>query len=604
MTTDLEAQAHQAFQTAVAFHRTGQLQEAQQRFQETLRLQPTHVQAMVLLAVVLLALDRPEDALGLARQALLIDPHCIAAHVTAGQANSHLDRSTAAIACFDHALAINPQLANVHLRRGSELHKIGSCEAALQSFDRAIACNAAFAAAHYNRGVTLSGLRRHSEALASFDRAIGIQPGYVDAHVNRGVALTNLGEPDAALASYDRALALQSDHALALVNRGQVLAQLQRLDEAIASCDRAIEFAPDHADAYVNRGVALAYLKHWERAVASYDKAIELQPDHVRAHVNRSIALLSAGNFADGWAAFEWRLKEYDESLGWPGSYSRPIWRGDESLAGKSILLYGESGLGDTIQFCRYARLVADLGAEVLLHVQHPLASLLGSLGAGVHMVTHDAHLPDVDYCCPLMSLPLAFQTTLSSIPARVPYLHGDPEKILYWKEKLGARRKRRVGLVWSGGFRPNQPQLWSIDRRRNIPLEMLSSLQHPDVEFYSLQKGQPAESELTRLMSVGWAGPQLIDHTALLHDFSDTAALIENLDLVICVDTSTAHLAAALGKPTWILNRYDSCWRWLSDRDDSPWYPTVRLYRQELPGDWSGVVARIRRDLTAGFLS
>jgi hypothetical protein len=219
----------------------------------------------------------------------------------------------------------------------------------------------------------------------------------------------------------------------------------------------------------------------------------------VRAHVNRAIALLSAGNFADGWAAFEWRLKEYDES--W-GAYSQPIWRGTESLAGKSILLYGEPGLGDTIQFCRYARLAADLGAHVILHVQRPFERLLSSLGTDVQVVTQGAHVPNADYCCPLMSLPLAFKTTLSSIPARIPYLHGDADKVLFWGAKLGERRKHRVGLVWSGGF------------------------------------------------------------------------------------------------------RFDACWRWLSDRVDSPWYPSVKLYRQESPGDWAGVVEQVRRDLAQDLIA
>ncbi len=561
-------------------------------------MQPTHVQAMVLLAVVLLALDQPEDAIGLAAQALLIEPHNIAAHVTAGQANSHLNRSTAAIASFDSALALNPQLANIHLRRGTELHKIKRHEAALASFDRAIACNASLAAAHYNRGVALMDLKRQVEALISFDRAILAQPDFLDAHLNRGVVLTSLGELDAALASYEHAITLQPDCATALVNRGQVLAQLQRLDEAISSCDRAIELAPGYADAYVNRGVALAHLNQWGAALANYEEAIKLHPGNMLAHVNKSMALLSTGNFEEGWVSFESRLKERDDSPGHAGVHPQPAWRGDESLAGKSILLYSEAGLGDTVQFCRYARLVKNLGASVTLYVQNPIVELLKSLDADVEIVGEGAPLPDADYCCPLMSLPLAFKTAMSTIPAGVPYLHADREKVRYWKETLGQRRKRRVGLVWSGGFRPHQPQLWSIDRRRNIPLQLLAPLRHPDIEFYSLQKGQPAESELAGLISGGWSGPELIDYTAMLHDFSDTAALIENLDLVISVDTSTAHVAGALGKPTWILNRFDACWRWLSDRADSPWYPTVKLYRQETPGDWSGVVQRVRRDL------
>ncbi len=596
--TDLKLLAQQTFQVALSLHRSGQLEQARQHFEETLRLQPNHVQTLVLLAALHLELANPEEALGLTKRALKLDPRSIAAHVTAGQANSRLDRSTAAIASYDAALALNPLLANVHLRRGTELHKIKRYEAALGSFDRAIACSVDFAAAHYNRGVLLSDLGRHREALGSYDRAIAIQPEHADAHLNRGSALSNLGELDAALASYDRAIMLQGDSVMALANRAQALAQLQRLDEAIASSDRAIALQPDHADAYLHRGVALSYLNQWDRALDSYERAIALRPDHVRAHLNKSLALLTIGDYENGWTEYQWRLKDSGHPSPADAIFAQPLWQGTECLRDRTILLYSEGGLGDTIQFCRYVRWVSDLGANVILHVQPPLYSLLHSLTAPVHIVTPAHDLPHFDYRCPLMSLPWAFKTTLSSIPARVPYLYAEREKIRDWEALLGERHKRRVGLVWSGGFRPHQPQFWSIDRRRNIRLQELAVLKHPDIEFYSLQKGEPAESELANLISGGWAGLELRDFTAHLHDFSDTAALIENLDLVISVDTAVAHLAAALGKPTWILNRFDSCWRWLADRVDSPWYPTVRLYKQGAFGDWSGVVERVRRDL------
>ncbi|HVC44095.1 MAG TPA: glycosyltransferase family 9 protein, partial [Candidatus Binataceae bacterium] len=218
----------------------------------------------------------------------------------------------------------------------------------------------------------------------------------------------------------------------------------------------------------------------------------------------------------------------------------------------------------------------------------------------GVAQVAARGHaLPEFDYYCPLMSLPLAFKTTLSSIPAQIPYLKADADKARRWQEKLGEKAKLRVGVVWSGGFRPDQPELWPVNNRRNIPLAKLASLRHADVEFYSLQKGQPAASELTDLLAQHWDGPPLIDFTDLLHDFSDTAALIEQLDLVIAVDTSTAHLAGAMGKPVWILSRFDNCWRWLLDRTDSPWYPTARLYRQASPGDWDQVIQRVAADLS-----
>ena len=224
------------------------------------------------------------------------------------------------------------------------------------------------------------------------------------------------------------------------------------------------------------------------------------------------------------------------------------------------------------------------------------MTALLAGLSGGVQIVHSGASLPDFDVHCPLLSLPLALKTGVSNIPADIPYLAADPAKSRSWTDRLGEKTKRRVGLVWSGGIRPNQPV--SVNRRRNIPLARLAALRHPAIEFYSLQKGQPGEMELAELKRGNWDGPDILDYSSALNDFSDTAALMDNLDLIITVDTATAHLAGALGKPVWILNRFDTCWRWFLDRTDSPWYPTAALYRQETDGDWDGVIARIATDL------
>ena len=276
------------------------------------------------------------------------------------------------------------------------------------------------------------------------------------------------------------------------------------------------------------------------------------------------------------------------------------MWLGDGTLAGKTILLHCEQGLGDSLQFCRYTTLVARLGARVVLEVPPALRNLFAALDGVAELVVLGDPLPHFDCHCPLMSLPLAFGTTLTTIPADAPYLRADAAKVLRWRQRLGERRRPRVGLVWSGGFRPDQPELWAVNSRRNVPLSMLASLAGLALDFYSLQKGQPAEAELARLTASGWDGPHIADVSAELGDFSDTAALIEALDLVVSVDTSTAHLTGALGKPVWILNRFDTCWRWLLDRTDSPWYPTARLYRQPTAGDWGAVLAQVRADLAA----
>jgi len=294
----------------------------------------------------------------------------------------------------------------------------------------------------------------------------------------------------------------------------------------------------------------------------------------------------------------EWRWQDSDGVGRNRRDFAQPLWHGRESLAGRTIVLHAEQGLGDTLQFCRYASLVADLGARVILEAPAVLVSLLASLSGVAQIVARGDPLPAADFHCPLLTLPLAFNTTLENIPADVPYLRADPARIRHWRERLGERRQLRVGLAWSGGFRPNQPDLWSVNRRRNVPLAELAPLRHAQIEFVSLQKGEPAASELRDLLARNWRGPRLVDFTDELEDFADTAALVENLDLVISVDTSVAHLAGALGKSVWVMNRFDSCWRWLIDRSDSPWYPTLRLYRQANPGDWRAVVRNVASDL------
>jgi hypothetical protein len=274
------------------------------------------------------------------------------------------------------------------------------------------------------------------------------------------------------------------------------------------------------------------------------------------------------------------------------------LWLGEQSLVGKTILLHAEQGLGDTLQFCRYAPLVAQLGATVILEVQRPLFKLLQNLEGVSQLVAMGDPLPAFDYQCPLLSLPLAFNTGIESIPNQVTYITALPIQEEYWKTKLQAHQKLKVGLVWSGGFRPNHPELWSLNARRNIPLAQIAKINIPGVNFYSLQKGEPAESELLQSGNQYWDSSNFYNFVGELHDFSDTAALIANLDLIISVDTSTAHLAAAMGKPVWLLNRFDAEWRWLLDRKDSPWYPTMTLYQQERMGDWGSVIERVRRDL------
>jgi hypothetical protein len=318
------------------------------------------------------------------------------------------------------------------------------------------------------------------------------------------------------------------------------------------------------------------------------------------AIANEAQACLLAGDYKTGWRLFEARYFAYQRPVAAPPScFKEPQWFG-EPLEGKTIFLHPEQGLGDTLQFCRYVPLVAARGGRVILEVPTDnLATLLRTLEGVAQLITRQDPMPArFDYHASLLSLPLAFNTTLATVPSR-PYLKADPVKVRAWREKLGPSDQLRVGLVWAGGHRPGQPETIPFNERRNIPLAQLAPLKQPGVQFYSLQKGEPAEMELASLQSAGWNGPGITNYVDELRDFSDTAALVANLDLVISVDTATAHLTGALGKPFWLLNRFDTCWRWLLNRSDSPWYPSATIYRQEKPGDWGPVVQRVAANLS-----
>ncbi len=584
------------FNQGVALHQRGKLAEAEEIYGEVLSQHPNHFDALHLLGVIALQTQQTERGIELIRRAIGQNAKVAGAHSNLANALMLVNRPEEALASYDRAIALSPDYAEAFNNRGNALLILKRPEDALASYDSAVALKPDYVEAYNNRGLALRSLKRAEDALASCDKAIALKPDYAEAHYNRGNALGDLHQPDAALVSYDQAIALKPDHAEAYYNRGNVLGDLERPEDALASYDWAIALKPDYAEVYNSRGNALVRLNRPKEALASYDTAMTLKPNYAEAYWNQSLCYLLTGLFEQGWRQYEWRKKRQKPIA--VRSYPQPLWLGEENITGKTLFIYWEQGIGDTIQFCRYATLVADLRAQVILEVPKTLMRLLSHLSGVTQLVEPETELPSFDYQCPLLSLPLAFKTTLSNIPSTIPYLKSSADKSRLWQEKLRDRSKLRVGLVWSGGFRPDQPELWSVNSRRNIPLAKLAILKNPDIEFYSLQKGEPAASELAELKRRNWDGPRIIDYTSELHDFSDTAALVENLDLVISVDTSTAHLAGALGKPVWILNRFDTCWRWFLDRSDSPWYPTAKLYRQKKAGHWDDVIQQIKLDL------
>jgi tetratricopeptide (TPR) repeat protein len=504
----------------------------------------------------------------------------------------------AALSRFDDSVVRWPGNAETHNYRAHALRELKRLDEATESCLRAISIKEDFAEAHANLGLILQETGDADAASSALNRAINLRPEFFEAHVALGGLFLQTGQWQAALSSYDRAVALKPNDTSAHCGRGMAFYELGQLDQAITSFNRAIAIRADCAAAYVNRGGALVVTNLVDAALASYDRALVIDGNSPAAHFGRSMVLLLRGDLAEGWQEYEWRWKFDLFNSRERRSFAQPLWLGRESLAGKTILLCAEQGLGDTIQFCRYATLVARSGARVILEAPEALTGLLRSLEGVASIVARGDALPSFDYYCPLMSLPLAFGTNLSNIPGHTPYLHATSERRRYWADKLGAAEDTRVGLVWSGGFWPNKPDLWSVNKRRNMPLAKLAPLRHSDCEFYSLQKGQHEAAELAKVKAEGWDGPELRDHTGELKDFADTAAFMHCLDLIISVDTATAHLAGALGKPVWILNRFDTEWRWMLNRDDSPWYPTARVYRQKRPGDWDEVIQRLHCDL------
>ena len=617
---------------AVTLYQSGRLDEASTFCRQVLQWQPQHFAAVNLLGVIAARSNLPEQAVELFAAAIRIDRKSAATHNNLGNTLQSLGQYAAAVASYNKAIALKRDYADAYKNRGHALRALLKHAEALASYEKAIELDPRSASSHYSRGNAFCDLGRHSAAIACYDEAIALKSDYADAFYNRGNALVVLKQHMAAIASYDAAIALKRDYWEALHNRGKALSelrqfeaaitsfdaavahganradaccdtgfalqQLNQLDAALDKFDQAISIQPTHIQSHINRGVVLRQLNRVDAALASYNHAIALEPDFVAAYQNRGYASLLAGDYANGWADYEYRLKS-GSLIDLKRDFRQPRWGGAESIAGKTILLYAEQGLGDTLQFCRYAKLVAELGARIILEVQSPLQSLLTSLEGVAQVLAHGDALPAFDFHCSLMSLPFAFKTTLATIPAQTRYLRSDDTKVRDWRERIGEGGRRRIGLVWSGGFRPDHPELWPVNGRRNIPLKKFARLYRPEVEFYSLQKGQPAESELADLSLDDWGGPKPLDYTDLLSDFSDTAALVENLDLIIAVDTSTAHLAGALGKPVWLLNRFDTCWRWLLDRADSPWYPTMRLYRQPRAGDWDAVIEAVESDLS-----
>jgi len=604
---------------AMSLHQSGQMQQAQRLYEEVLLAQPGHADALHLLGVLsaqthnyvrsieligkaielkpdptfysnrgiaFKELNRIDDAVDAYDKAIEMDPHYAEAYSNRGNALQRLSEMQASEPENPKISAVRSRLALAHSARGKTLSGLNLLEEALASYEKAIGLKPRYSQAWSNRGVVLMDLQRYPEALKSFDHAIELDAQNAEAWSNRGLVLQTLRQLDLALESYDTALKINTRYAEAWSNRGITLHLLNRSADAVKSYNHAIRVNERYAEAYSNRGIALAALNQLDQAIESYDQAIQINPRHATALFNKSLALLAKGDFDQGWKLYEWRwqcgtLKREQRH------FAEPLWLGVESLEDTTVLLHSEQGMGDAIQFSRYAKLVAGRGANVVMEVPRSLVGVFESLEGVGTMVSRGDALPKFDYQTPLMSLPLAFGTTLESIPQSERYLSAPALHVDRWAKRLGSGTLPRVGLVWSGS--PSHIN----DHNRSVPLAELVPMLPHKFEYISLQKDVRDTDRF-----VLQAQKNVLRFENEIQDFSDTAALCELLDLVISVDTSVAHLSAALGRPTWLLLPAAADFRWFVDRVDSPWYASLKIFRQKRAGSWSGPLRAMRQEL------
>jgi tetratricopeptide (TPR) repeat protein len=605
----------EALATGIEHHQAGRWQAAEQIYRQILTLQPNHPDAWHLLGLIAYQAGKHAIAIQYMAYAIELQPSVAAFHSNLGLSYRALGKLDQAAACWRRAVELEPDHAEALNNLGNVLLEQGNPDEALACLRHALQGKPDYAEAHYNLGNAWKHQERYAEAVLCYRRALELKPDHAEAQNNLGVALKDLGKVDEAIACFQRLLQRKPDYAEAHNNLGNALRKQEKLeaaaacyrrtielrpdyapahnnlgltlkdlgspDMAVASCRRALELMPGYVEAHNNLGNALACQGKLEEAVACYEQALRHKADYADAHFNRSLVWLRTGDFDRGWPEYEWRwrMKEYR-----PPPFRQPLWDG-RPPDGRTILLNAEQGFGDTLQFIRYATLVKERGARVLVQCQRPLLRLLASCPGVDEVIGQGEELPAMDFHAPLLSLPGIFRTSLKTIPADVPYLFADLALIEHWRAELEPIAGFKVGIFWRGT---------ATDPARIIPLACFASLAGlPGVRLVSLQKGPGAEQLQDR------AGRfPIAEVGSRLDDFMDTAAVLKNLDLVITCDTAVAHLAGAVGAAVWVALPFAADWRWLLDRSDSPWYPAMRLFRQKRRGDWVGVFEQIKTAL------
>lgn len=574
----------------VSVQQLGDVEEAETCLRRALTLKPDFAEAHYNLGNVLRERRNPEGAARSYRDAIHTKPGHREAHNNLGSTLRELGRLDDAIDSFTSALNVSQDYAEAHNNLGNALRIKGKLEKAEASFRRALRINPDFAEAHNNLGATLHELKRLEEATNSYRKALRSDPEYAAAHNNLGNALRDLDNKDKALISYRRAIALRPDYVEARCNIGNVLRELGKSKEAIDNYRKVLNLHPDHADAHNGLGNALKEAGKLEEAEASYQDALRTRPDFAEAYTNLGMLQLLNGNYADGWNNYDWRRKLTQYRFR-PRNYKKPLWDGGE-LTGATIFVHLEQGFGDCFQFARYIPTLVELGGKVILEAPRQTFSLLDAMNIADTIVTDDSALPPFDCHISLMDLPKLVGTTLDTIPSKTPYLTVPAKTKEKWEARLGPRQNFRLGIVWASN--PENRKLL----HKSIDLPLLAPIvRMPDITVYSLQVGRDGEA-------VKQFGGRITDVAPELTDFSETAGVISQLDLVVSVDTSVAHLTGALGYPVWTLVPLAGDWRWLLEREDSPWYSSMRLFRQTKRNDWKPVIGQLQTELTEAVQS
>jgi tetratricopeptide (TPR) repeat protein len=609
----------EAIKQGVQHHQAGRAAEAEAIYRQVLRQDRNHSDALHLLGVLALQAGRLDEAIDSIGRAIALKADVSSYHLNLGVALDKSGRLDEAIASYQKSLALRREGPKALSNLGDALRRKGRLDESLQVCRAAAKFGPNLMETHQSLGLVLLEQRQFEQALSEFAKAVSIQPDFVAAHMGAGQVFLEMDRPSEAVAAYRMAAALRPDDAEALNGLGGALFKDGAFEQAIEFVRRAIALRPDLVEAHNNLGLALYRLGCYEAAIAAFGKAIDLRPqfhqahnnlgnvyytlgkldqavssyqtalklwpDYAMAHHNLGVILMLRGDLQQGWKELDWGPLWQPNPR--RAQLTKPLWDGSE-LGGRRILIHAEQGFGDAIQFIRYLPRVIAKGGEVQVACQRELHRLFQPIGPKVRWIAPDEPLAEHDVRSPLMGLPRIFDTTLENIPATIPYLAADVELAQQWGDRLSKEPGKKIGLAWAG--RPKDIN----DRERSITLAHLAPLaQVPGLTFISLQKGDASAQAANPP-----AGMKLLDWTDELKDFADTAALIASLDLVIAVDMVVVHLAGALGKPVWMLLQCYPDWRWLLDRADSPWYPTMRIFRQPRLGDWNTPIAQVSEAL------